>query len=104
MEQKTLLVTIDLEKPKEVSELEFFDLRREIFGLFVSVNGRVIRSPLDAKQPDKIFGCFEVAPQLKEIVESTLYDGLKLTTDFNTKISFEEIDSVIDPASYIYLS
>ena len=101
---KTLMVTLNLERPDDMTDTDFFDLRREVNGCIISVGGRTIRSPLDVKNDDKLFACFEVSPQMQKAVEDYLHEGLKITTGYTAKIAFEEIDSVIEPSSHILLS
>lgn len=104
MTNKVMMVTIELSQPDHISDLEFFDIRQELTGLMISVNGRQLKSALDAPDSQKIFTCFEINPKLKQTVEDYLYLGLDVNDGFNPKISFELIEQLIEPAEGIFIA
>lgn len=104
MNQVTTLVTIDLTKPEEMGDVEFFDLRRELFGLIASVNGRELKSPLNVTDDNKIEAYFEISSRFEKTVEDFIFEGLELHKKYNSKIALETIEPLIEPAKRVYLS
>ena len=100
---RDLLVTVEINRLEEMSDLDFFEIRREIKMLIASVKGRVLADPLDFRNVDQIIAAFEIDNRFQKIVEDNLIEGMRIPSDLKGTVAFNEIPPLNDPASGVVI-
>lgn len=101
--KRDLLVVVEATKPTGLSADEFFNLRREISLLILSVNGRMTIDPLNAKQENVLQAAFEITERMQKTVEDTLLGGLEIESKLKGRVVINKIPSVESPELGIYI-
>lgn len=101
--KRDLLVVVELKKPAGLSAETFFELRRELSLLILSVNGRMIVDPLNARQETLIEAAFEITERMQKTVEDTLLGGLEIESKLKGQVTVNKIPAVETPELGIYI-